>query len=212
MYQVEEADVNRFTTLLRKQRYKFHWEDYWQNLYDQMGVTEYTIQKWWASKIDLIGKEVSILNSGVGFYSVPICFEKGARHVKTYDMCPITSEMAWEANEEYKPNYEHKMADVVFDSWRFSKDDHVSDVFINTSCEHCYPMKDIIPDGVEVVLSGNSLTKRGHINKIKSVEHLVEQSGITEVKFHDEITFTYSDELGIRDYKQFIVYGRKGEQ
>ena len=138
MYQLEDLDVNRFVHLLRKQRYKSHWEDYWQNLYDQMQPTEFKIQKWWGSKVDLIGKSVSILNS-----------------------------------------------------------------------EHSYPMKDIIPNNVEVVLSGNDLTKRGHINKINSISELADQAGVTEIIFEDEIVFDYHDELGPRHYKQFLIYGKK---
>jgi|TARA_Y100000015_G_scaffold43198_1_gene52957 hypothetical protein len=206
MYQLEDLDVNRFVHLLRKQRYKSHWEDYWQNLYDQMQPTEFKIQKWWGSKVDLIGKSVSILNSGVGFYSVPMCFEKGASRVTTYDMCPITSEIAWEANSVYN-NYNHKVLDVVFDNHVFTE--NRDRVYINTSCEHSYPMKDIIPNNVEVVLSGNDLTKRGHINKINSISELADQAGVTEIIFEDEIVFDYHDELGPRHYKQFLIYGKK---
>lgn len=210
MYQVEEVDVIRFCDVLRAQRYKSDWEDYWQNLHDQMHVNEFKIQKWWANKIDLIGKEVSILNSGAGFYSVPMCFEKGATLVRTYDMCPVTDEIAWEANTHYQPNYIHYVEDVVFDSRKLKWD--LSDVYINTSCEHSYHMKDVIPDGVEAVVSSNNLTKRGHINKVNSIQELVKQSGITEVKFHEEMTLEYHDELGPREYKQFFVYGLKGKK
>jgi len=206
MYQIEESDVDRFIRLLKDQRTKTHWEDYWQNMYDQMHLTEFKIQKWWANKIDLIGKKVAILNSGIGFYSVPMCYEKGAFSVNTYDMCPVTSEIAWEANHAYD-NYDHSTLDVVFDNHIFEYRN--ADVYINTSCEHSYQMKDIIPSGVEVVLSGNGLTKRGHINKINTVGELVKQSGIDEVIFTDEMIFSYEDELGTREYKQFLVYGKK---
>ena len=77
MYQIEKSDVDRFTVLLRETRELSDWDNYYDNLFEQMSKTEFIIQHWWADKIDLIGKDVNILNSGVGFYSVPMCFEKG---------------------------------------------------------------------------------------------------------------------------------------
>ena len=179
MYQIEELDVDRFVRVLGNQRYKNHWVDYWQNMYDQMHLTEFKIQKWWANKIDLLGKNVAVLNSGIGFYAVPLCFEKGAASVNTYDMCPITGEIAWEANNAYD-NYNHDVLDIIFDNdiFKYRK----ADVYINTSCEHSYEMKNIIPNKVEVVLSANNLTKRGHINKIASIDQLAEQAG-TDIEY-----------------------------
>ena len=216
MYQLEHIDVDRFTDLLREAKQLEYWDDYFENLHSQMCKNEYIIQRWWAERIDLIGKRVNILNSGVGFFAVPLCFEKGATVVKTYDMCPITRQLVWRMNKgyhvkdpEYIPNYFHEVCDVTFDNDKFS----YAQVYINTSVEHSYPMKDIIPDNCEVVLSGNNLTKRGHINRIESIEQLIEQSGIKskDVKYTDEIVLEHDDELGIRNYKQFFVYGTKGE-
>lgn len=208
MYQLEELDVDRFVKVLMLQKHKSHWEDYWQNLYDQMHVNEFKIQKWWGSKVDLIGKSVSILNSGIGFYSVPLCVEKGAKSVNTYDMCPVTADIAkdahWVSNYD---NYNHNVLDIVFDSHVFTE--NPDQVYINTSCEHSYLMRDVIPNNVEVILSGNDLTKRGHINKINSIDQLAYRAGVTEIIFEDEMVFEYEDDLGSRHYKQFLLYGKK---
>ena len=96
--------------------------------------------------------------------------------------------------------------DVTFDNDMF----HPADVYINTSCEHSFPMKEVIPNNSYVVLSGNNLTKRGHINKVESTRDLIKQSGITEVHFKHEQVFDFEDDLGFRNYKQFFVIGKKG--
>ena len=225
MYDISELDVDRFHKLLRDSKNLEHWDDYFENLHEQMSISEYKIQKWWASKIDLIGKKVNILNSGVGFYSVPFCFEKGAVLVKTYDMCPITRSLAWRINQSYHTewdenkqdqiNYYHRQLDIVFDKIKHfddnkAPDEDYADVYINTSCEHSYYMRDIIPDGTIAVLSGNNLTKRGHINRIQSVKQLIDQGGITKVMFRGEILLDHTDELGYRNYSQFFVIGKKG--
>ena len=213
MYQIEKSDVDRFTVLLRETRELSDWDNYYDNLFEQMSKTEFIIQHWWADKIDLIGKDVNILNSGVGFYSVPMCFEKGAHKVRTYDMCPVTDKLAWRINKPYRNedlsstiNYSHHNLDVTFDCDMFES----ADVYINTSCEHSFPMKEVIPDNSYVVLSSNNLTKRGHINKIESTRDLIKQAGITEVHFKHEQVFDFEDDLGFRNYKQFFVIGKKG--
>ena len=38
-----------------------------EHVRDQLGTTEFKIQRWWADKIDLNKKRVNILNSGIGF-------------------------------------------------------------------------------------------------------------------------------------------------
>lgn len=214
MYDISKIDVSRFTQLLRATKNLEDWDNYYENLFEQMEPIEYEIQKWWANKIDLIDKEVAILNSGVGFYAVPFCFEKGAKVVRTYDMCPITNDLAWRINKDYHVpveieensayNYFHSRSDVVFDEI------YPADIYINTSCEHCYPMKDIIPDDSVVILSGNNLTKRGHINRINSIQEFIDQTGVSDVWFKDELSLDYEDELGFRNYKQFFIIGKKG--
>ena len=57
------------------------------------------------------------------------------------------------------------------------------------------------------VMSGNNLTKRGHINLIKSMDHLKEQCQLREIINEDVIDFEFEDELGKRKYQQFFLIG-----
>jgi hypothetical protein len=59
------------------------------------------------------------------------------------------------------------------------------------------------------VMSGNNLTKRGHINLINSIEELKEQCQLSKIINEDVMEFEYEDELGKRTYQQFFIIGIK---
>ena len=205
---IKEFEAKRYWDLFSVQRWRYNW--FYENVYDQISPTEYQIQKWWADRIDLIGKSVNILNSGVGFFAAPMAIEKGAYHTRLIDMDPITKEISFIVNEcysgeNYNDAFSHYCMDVTFDY----KDIPETDIYINTSCEHSYPMKNVIPEGKMCILSGCNLTKRGHINLIQSCDDLIEQASLTHVINTDEMIFTYDDELGKREYNQYFVIGIK---
>ena len=86
-----------------------------EHVIDQVGVTEYSIQRWWADKINLKEKSVNILNSGFGFYSIPFAKERGAVEINTYDMDPMTKEIIMGSN--------HDLCNIVFDHEDFKQAD-----------------------------------------------------------------------------------------
>ena len=141
-----------------------------------------------------------------GFFSVPLAYEKGAKKISLYDLDPTTRDISNWINGVYKPEFNHHIVNTTFD---YDMMDQSADVWINTSCEHSYPMKDILPSGKLCVMSGNGLTKRGHINLINSIEELKEQCELSLVIDEDEIVFQYEDELGKRDYSQYMIIGIK---
>ena len=183
--------------------FKFDYPWFYFNICDQVSITEYKIQKWWADRIDVTGKEVNILNSGFGAYALPLCIEKGAAYTRLIDMDPITKEISLQANEG--GSWCHMMMDISFDYENIPK----SDIYINTSCEHSYHMKNVIPKDKLCVLSGCDLTKRGHINLIRSCDDLIEQSDLSTVIQTGKMVFSHEDELGIREYNQYFVIGKK---
>ena len=173
------------------------------NIRDQISGTEFKIQKWWADKIDVSEKEVNILNSGMGAYALPFCIENGAAHTRLIDMDPITEEISLQVND--KGPWCHLLMDITFDY----RDIPEADIYINTSCEHSYHMKKVIPDNKLCVLSGCDLTRRGHINLIQSCDDLIKQAEISKVIDIHEMTFPHVDELGSREYNQYFVIGVK---
>lgn len=168
-----------------------------EHIRDQLGTTEFKIQRWWANKIDLNEKRVNILNSGIGFYSVPFAKEKGAIEINTYDMDPMTREIITGSN--------HNICNTIFDI----DDINEAEVWINTSCEHTYPMYDIIPKGTICIMSSNNLRKRGHINPASSLDEFKEQLDISELMAMDILTFDFEDDEGKRCYDQYFVIGVK---
>jgi hypothetical protein len=204
MFLTEYTDIDRYEKLIVNTHYSRPW--LFNNFRDQISLTEFKIQHKWAEKIDLINKSVNILNSGFGFFSVPLAYEKGAKKISLYDLDPTTRDISGWINGIYKPEFNHHIVNTTFD---YDMMDQSADVWINTSCEHSYPMKDILPSGALCVMSGNALTKRGHINLINSIEELKEQCELSLVIDEDEIVFQYEDELGKRDYTQYMIIGIK---
>ena len=168
-----------------------------EHVIDQVGVTEYSIQRWWADKINLKEKSVNILNSGFGFYSIPFAKERGAVEINTYDMDPMTKEIIMGSN--------HDLCNIVFDHEDFKQ----ADVWINTSWEHNYPMGDIIPKGTMCIMSSNNLRKRGHINPVNSLVEFKEQLNLSNFIDMDAINFSFEDDEGERKYEQYFVMGIK---
>ena len=207
MYMIEPEDIERFTKLSDTVQWHKPW--LYGNVKEQTDKIEYIIQKYWANKVNMINKSVAIFNSGFGFYSVPFCSEKGAQYIRLYDMDPTTKEISWYLNERYKPNFDHKLLNITFDYEEVFDDAHI---YINTSCEHSYPMGELLKEkakGKLCVMSGNNLTKRGHINLIDSIDMLKEQCQLSKIYNEDVMEFDYEDELGKRKYKQFFIIGVK---
>lgn len=173
------------------------------NIRDQISDEELQIQKWWSNKIDVSNKEVNILNAGMAAYSLAFCIENGAAHTRLIDMDPITKEISNLVNNPGP--WSHLMMDVTFDYEHIPE----ADIYINTSCEHSFSMKNVIPKNKLCVLSGCNLTKRGHINLIQSCNDLIEQAGISNVTDTHEMIFERKDDLGIREYSQYFVIGEK---
>ncbi len=173
------------------------------NIRDQISHEEFKIQEWWSDKIDVSNKEVNILNAGMGAYSLQFCIEQDAKYTRLIDMDPITEEISNLVNNPGP--WCHLLMDVTFDYSHIPE----ADIYINTSCEHSYPMKNVIPKNKLCVLSGCNLTKRGHINLIHSCDDLIEQAELSAIIDKHEMTFKREDDLGVREYSQYFVIGEK---
>ena len=205
MYHIEEKDVDRFQKILDQLKHNYPWDGMHANICAQVGPIEFQIQKWWADRINCIDQRVAILNGGIGYFSVPFAYEMGAKKIDLYDMDPITENLSWYVNGMYKPEFVHHQKNVIFDKREIDN----ADVYINTSCEHSYHMRDIIPPNRLCVMSGNNLTARGHINLFKNMRALKKSVGFKDVLYETTMEFTYHDDMGKRPYKQFLVIGIK---
>lgn len=123
--------------------------------------------------------------------------------IENVDMDPECSNITYSLNKRHKNIYFYNVRDVVFD--RCSK---FSDLIINTSCEHMYPMKNFISDNWEYVnnslfvfQSNNERRHKEHINCVDSEEELIIQSGLTN------IIYSGQKELPNKT-KRFMVIGK----
>ena len=152
----------------------YEWNGWSENVQDQIAQKEADLHNAWYNACTLEGQTVAILGGGFGFFSVPLAFAAGARQVDLYDMCPITEELSWQLNSKYD-NFTHHQTDVVFDREYVSQ----HDVYINTSVEHMYHMRDIVPSGSYMIMAASTSKKRGHINRC-NFEQLVESTGMQQ--------------------------------
>jgi hypothetical protein len=171
---------------------------YSENIGEQMSYSEYDMIEQAIEHVDVKDKIVNVLNSGIGFYSVSMLLEAGAKFVRLIDMDPGTKDLAYILHHE--ENWEFYVKNIAFD-WQCIPS---ADVWINLSCEHNYPEPKMFNEGKHLVLlSGNSLTKRGHINKINSCDELAEQYNIIDII--DSYETVYEDD-GI-PYTQYTIIG-----
>lgn len=92
-------------------------------------------------------------------------------------------------------------------NWEMKKLSRVkADIWINTSCEHMYPMTDEFkPKGLCVFQSTNFTKDPSHINCVDTLDDFVEQCNFKEVVYKGERQFHDYDDY----HKRFMVLGYK---
>lgn len=141
-------------------------------------------------------KEVWILGSWYGTILVPLVrsvLKNPKIHLVDYDKETLSI-----AKQIHYDITTHKI-DVTFDLPKID-----TDIIINTSCEHMYPMKDINMKGFCFYQSNNFRNDNAHINCVDSKEELAEQSGIQNPKMFEMQFHKYDT-----DHKRFMVYGQR---
>jgi len=141
-------------------------------------------------------KEVWILGSWYGTILVPLIQRTLIN--PTIHMVDYDSENLEVARLFHKDVITHCL-DVTFDLPELD-----TDIIINTSCEHMYPMKDIPMHGLCFYHSNNFREDLAHINCVDSVEELAEQSGIENPEMHEMLFHRYDDH-----HKRYMVIGRR---
>lgn len=141
-------------------------------------------------------KEVWILGSWYGTLLVPLVRSvliNPKIHLVDYDIENLEIAQLFHGRL-----YTHCL-DVTFDLPELD-----TDIIINTSCEHMYPMKDIPMKGLCFYQSNNFTADHAHINCVNSVEELAEQSGIENPEMHTMQFHRYDEE-----HKRYMVIGRR---
>lgn len=141
-------------------------------------------------------KEIWILGSWYGTLLVPLIrkeFVNSKIHLVDYDKDNLI------VAKLIHGNIETHCLDVTFDLPEIE-----TDIIINTSCEHMYPMKEIPMKGYCFYQSNNFREDAAHINCVDTKEEFAEQTGIEnptvlETQFHK-----YDEH-----HKRFMVHGKR---
>ena len=148
--------------------------------------------KWW------------VMGSWYGTLTVPLIttyfYPKNQIHLVDFDEEAL--EIAEKLHGKYTVGVHH--IDVNWDMERLSK--VKADIWINTSCEHMYPMTDEFnPKGLCVFQSTNFTKDPSHINCVDTLDDFVDQCNFKEIVYKGERQFHDYDD----HHKRFMVLGYK---
>lgn len=177
--------------------YKF--KDYSEAVFDTQIISKH----WMCEELKKVAPEnlnhISILAGWYGLVSIPYLYHTfGEINIDLYDIDEYTTDIGSYIFNHY-PKVKFHTKDVVFDDI-----DYKGQVVINTSCEHMMDMKEITKDHKDKMFAlqsnDNKNVKWLHINCAMDTDELVEQSGLTDIK--------YAASKKVYDYKRIMVIGK----
>jgi hypothetical protein len=177
----------------------YKYKDYSEAVFD----TQIESKEWLCQELKKVAPDnfnhVSILAGWYGLVAVPFLYQTfGEINIDLYDVDEYTTDIAKHIWKDY-PKVNVHTADVVFDDI-----DYKGQVVINTSCEHMMDMKHITKDHKDKMFvlqsNDNSNVKWLHINCAMNQSELIEQSGLTDIK--------YSGSKIIYEHKRIMVIGK----
>jgi len=140
------------------------------------------------------GREIWILGSWYGTVLVPMIrsvLTDPTIHLVDYDQDSLY------IAKRIHPHIETHCLDVTFDLPPLE-----TDIIINTSCEHMYPMSEIPMKGLCFYQSNNFKIDPAHINCVHSVDELANQSGIERPEKYTMPFHKYDNE-----HERYMVIG-----
>ena len=144
-----------------------------------------------------------ILGSWYGTLIIPLIWQYFGT-LKKIHMCDFDGE-ALEIAERLHGK-RRLMTHAIDVNWEFERLAKVkTDIMVNTSCEHMYPMTDFKTDALCVFQSTNFKEDYAHINAVDSLEEFEEQCNMTQVLWKGEIPFHDYDD----HHKRFMIIGYK---
>ena len=158
-------------------------------------------------KNDLTVKRVTVLGSWYGNIIVPLLIDNipSLKEIDLIDMDEdaLIISRKFLSGYDVKINYMHE--DLNFHEF----DNHYTNVVINTSCEHMFPMDSISfandKDVVYVLQSNDMTSVREHVNCVTSAEELSEQANLnTYFSGRKKLIGTNKNK-----YKRFMVIGKR---
>ena len=157
-------------------------------------------------------KKITVLGSWYGNIIVPLLVDniKGIEDIQLIDM----DEDALDIGRKFltrkynNVNIHYLKEDINFTD--FSK--HYTNIVINTSCEHMYPMSSISflndKDVLYILQSNDMKDQREHINCVKSNDEFITQAALDKVYYYGKKRLTGQDQ---RKYWRFMIIGKRND-
>lgn len=157
-------------------------------------------------------KKITVLGSWYGNIIVPLLVDniKGIEDIQLVDM----DEDALDIGRKFltrkynNVNIHYLKEDINFTDFK----NHYTNIVINTSCEHMYPMSSISfnndSDVIYVLQSNDMKNQREHINCVKSNDEFITQAALDKVYYYGKKRLTGQDQI---KYWRFMIIGKRND-
>ena len=179
-----------------------------------------TCKKWLIEQLLLIlkdrpnisTKKITVLGSWYGNVLVPLIVDniKGVEDIQLIDM----DEDALDIGRKFLGrNYNGVNINYIKEDINFTDySERYTNICINTSCEHMFPMSSISfinDDHVLYILQSNNMKdEREHVNCVEDYHELIKQSAITKPYYYSRLKLNGRNN---KEYKRFMVIGKRND-
>tara|TARA_B100000925_G_scaffold66422_1_gene45297 strand:- start:9006 stop:9689 length:684 start_codon:yes stop_codon:yes gene_type:complete len=163
----------------------------------------------------ITAKRITIMGCWYGNIMAPLLLDniEGLEQIDLIDMDEdallIGRKFLQKRMDDGKVKINFMTKDVNFDEF----DDFYTQVVINTSCEHMYPMSSVIfrndKDVIYCLQSNDMHEIREHVNCVSSPEELAQQSAIEKIYYRGVHEHKAAIDLKRETYNRFMVIGKR---
>jgi len=162
-------------------------------------------------KNHLIAKKIIILGSWYGTVIVPLIINNlpEIEEIQLIDMDEDALAISRKFLHHYRSDIKISWSceDINFIEF----EDRYTNICINTSCEHMFPMESVAfkndKDVIYVLQSNNMNNIREHVNCVIDSKELMQQAGINISYYYGDRT--YKQAGGTSNYSRFMVIGKR---
>ena len=142
--------------------------------------------------LNIFPDSVVLLGGWYANFIVPLLLEHGVSYIHNFEIDPDVKKLSYKFNKSHKDSdvYKCYLTNIMFESVFNIKFKIKPDLFINTSCEHMFPMmrfkqlnRGFFNDALYVLQSTDDNSFDDHINCVGSPEELAEQGKLVDVMY-----------------------------
>jgi len=142
--------------------------------------------------LNIFPDSVVLLGGWYANFIVPLLLEHGVSYIHNFEIDPDVKKLSYKFNKSHKDSdvYKCYLTNIMFESVFNIKFKIKPDLFINTSCEHMFPMhkfrelnRGFLDNPLYVLQSTDDNSFDDHINCVGSPEELAEQGKLVDVMY-----------------------------